>query len=95
MKEKNAAELIDSILGLTERLKLLEERVAKLSKNSLNSSNPPSSDITNPKGTNLNRDFAIERFSRPESSEENLSAKSTASTKLLFKKARLLPRNFL
>ena len=55
LKEKSKDELIDIILNLAKQLKMLEEKVAKLSKNSSNSSKPPSSDITNPKGKSSNR----------------------------------------
>jgi len=64
LKKKSKIELIDIILNLNERLKSFEDTVAKFSKNSSTSSNPPSSDITNPKGKKSNRSASGQKRTR-------------------------------
>ena len=64
LKKKSKDELIDIIFNLSERLRVLEDKVAKLSKNSSNSSKPPSSDITNPKDKTSNRNTSGQKRTR-------------------------------
>ena len=50
MQDKDAIiqQLLEENIFLKERIKLLEEKIARLEKNSGNSSKPPSSDIVKP-----------------------------------------------
>jgi uncharacterized protein DUF6444 len=50
-KDKIIAELKTQVQTLLKRIKELEEEIARLKKDSNNSSKPPSSDIVNPKRT--------------------------------------------
>ncbi len=54
MQDKDAIikQLAEENKQLREHIKLLEEKIARLEKNSSNSSKPPSSDIVNPQPTN-------------------------------------------
>jgi len=57
MQDKDAIirHLMEENKQLREHIKLLEEKIARLEKNSSNSSKPPSSDIINPQSTNKKR----------------------------------------
>jgi len=46
--EKQVAELLKANAGLTEQVTRLTDKIAKLPKNSSNSSKPPSSDLVKP-----------------------------------------------
>ena len=51
-KDRLIEKQAEEIKMLKEHIKVLEEKIARLEKNSSNSSKPPSSDITNPQPTN-------------------------------------------
>ena len=78
--EKQAKE----IKTLREHIKLLEEKIARLQKNSSNSSKPPSSDIINPQPTNKKKRNEKSVAKKDIQNTIGLYSEPTKSTRQLF-----------